>query len=149
MAHKSRPHRASVPERLYSAYNKSSQVTRLADKLSYCFLSQTRPYRGSIPRAAHGLEQFTTPTVHIYNTAIVPVFLYGLVTLTDKFLKQIDGQYCRFLRRSIGIKASYYSRTTNREVWIQAGKPVPAQQTLLTCNLTNWLPLGSVAHDST
>ena len=28
------------------------------------------------------------------------------------------------------MKAPYYSRTTNREVWIQAGKPVPASETL-------------------
>ena len=70
--------------------------------------------------------------VRIYHSAIVPVLLYGLdsLTLTDKLLKKIDGQYYRFLRRSIGVKASYYSRITNREVWIQAGKPVPASETL-------------------
>ena len=72
--------------------------------------------------------------VHIYHTAIVPVLLYGLdsLTLTDKMLKKIDGQYYRFLRRSIGIKASFYSRVTNRDVWEQAGKPVPASE------LLNW-----------
>ena len=72
--------------------------------------------------------------VHIYPTATVPVLLYGLdsLTLTDKMLKKIDGQYYRFLRRSIGIKASFYSRVTNREVWEQAGKPVPASE------LFNW-----------
>ena len=42
----------------------------------------------------------------------------------------VSRQYYRFLRKSIGIKASYYSRTTNREVWIQAGKPVPPSETL-------------------
>ena len=45
-------------------------------------------------------------------------------------LKKIDGQYYRFLRRSIGIKASFYSRITNRDVWTQAGKPVPASEIL-------------------
>ena len=72
--------------------------------------------------------------VHIYHTAIVPVLLYGLdsLTLTDKMLKKIDGQYYRFLRRSIGIKASFYSRVTNKDVWEQAGKPVPASE------LLNW-----------
>ena len=50
--------------------------------------------------------------VRIYHSAMVPVLLYGLdsLTLTDKLLKKIDGQYYMFLRRSIGVKASYYSR---------------------------------------
>ena len=64
----------------------------------------------------------------VWNSSLPRAFiilLYGLdsLTLTDKLLKKIDGQCYRFLRRSIGVKASYYSRITNREVWIQAGKP--------------------------
>ena len=45
------------------------------------------------------------------------------LTLTDKQLRRIDAYYYRFLRISIGIKASYYSRISNQTVWEQALKP--------------------------
>ena len=45
------------------------------------------------------------------------------LTLTDKQLRRIDAYYYTFLRRSIGIKASYYSRISNQTVWEQALKP--------------------------
>ena len=62
----------------------------------------------------------------------MPVLLYGLdtLTLTDKFLHKVDAAYYRLLRRCIGIKASYYSRISNLEVWKQAGEPTPPSKTL-------------------
>ena len=62
----------------------------------------------------------------------LPVLLYGLdtLTLTDKFLHKVDAAYYRLLRRCIGIKASYYSRISNLEVWKQAGEPTPPSKTL-------------------
>ena len=43
-------------------------------------------------------------------------------------LKRIDGQYYRFLRRVVGVKASYYSRITNAAVWDKAVNPkLPSQ----------------------
>ena len=46
-----------------------------------------------------------------------------------RHLKTIHARYYQHLRRSIGIKASYYSRVSNNQVRIQAGKPtVPSQQ---------------------
>ena len=38
-------------------------------------------------------------------------------------LEQVDAWYYRFLRRIIGIKASYYSRVSNAEVYHKAGSP--------------------------
>ena len=63
--------------------------------------------------------------VKIFQATFLPVLLYGLdsLTLTTPQLRRIDAQYLRFLRRSIGIKASYYSRIPNQEVWRQAGHP--------------------------
>ena len=63
--------------------------------------------------------------VRLFQAIFVPILLYGLdtLTLTTKMLARIDGQYYRFLRRAIGIKASYYSRVTNQSVWEQAGQP--------------------------
>ena len=62
----------------------------------------------------------------------VPCLTYGLdaLTLTAKDLKRIDGQFYRFLRRAIGIKASYYSRISNVEVWEQASRPRRPTETL-------------------
>ena len=78
--------------------------------------------------------------VRIFQTVFLLTLLYGLdtLTLTPKQLHRVDGQYYRFLRRAIGIKASYYSRVTNESVWEQAGCPeLPSerlsyQQYLLT-----------------
>ena len=63
--------------------------------------------------------------VRLFQAIFLPILLYGLdtLTLTTKMLARIDGQYYRFLRRAIGIKASYYSRVTNQSVWEQAGQP--------------------------
>ena len=63
--------------------------------------------------------------VRIFQSIFIPILIYGLdhLTLTDKQLKRIDAYYYRFLRRSIGIKASYYSRISNNTVWEQALKP--------------------------
>ena len=63
--------------------------------------------------------------LHIFQTTFIPTLIYGLdsLTLQDKHLKRIDAYYYRFLRRIIGIKASYYSRITNNEVWRRARYP--------------------------
>ena len=63
--------------------------------------------------------------LRIFAATFPAVFTYGLdaFTLTDKHLQRIDGFYFRFLRRIIGIKASYYSRITNSTVYHKAGKP--------------------------
>ena len=49
--------------------------------------------------------------VKLFMSTCVPCFTYGLeaLTLTDRQLKKIDGHFYPFLRRAIGIKASYYS----------------------------------------
>ena len=60
-----------------------------------------------------------------FHSTMVPSLLYGLdsLSVTDQNLKTINGQYYRFLRRVMGIKAAYYSRIPNEEVWNQAGRP--------------------------
>ena len=57
--------------------------------------------------------------------------LYGLdaLSLTDKNIATLNGQYFRFLRRVLRIKAAYYSRIPNTEVWERAGRPHRAGDT--------------------
>ena len=61
----------------------------------------------------------------IFQAVFIPTLIYGLdsLTLTTPHLKRIDAFYIRFLRRIVGIKASFYSRVPNTEVWETAGKP--------------------------
>ena len=61
----------------------------------------------------------------IFQAVFIPTLTYGLdaLTLQDKHLKRIDAFYIRFLRRVVKIKASYYSRITNDEVYRRAGGP--------------------------
>ena len=61
------------------------------------------------------------------------LIMYGLdsLTLTPKDLKRIDGFWFRFLRRIVGIKASFYSRITNAEVYTKANSPEKPSTTLL------------------
>ena len=63
----------------------------------------------------------------------MPSLLYGLseLSLELRHFKTIDAFYHQYLRRCMGIKASYYSRTSNRTVWQMAGKPQLPSQTLL------------------
>ena len=70
--------------------------------------------------------------VKLFMSTFVPCPTYGLdaLTLTDKQFKKIDGQYYRFLRRAIGIKASYYSRISNQDAWTQASRPNRPSETI-------------------
>ena len=43
--------------------------------------------------------------------------------MTTPHIAKIDAYYIRFLRRIVGIKASFYSRVPNTEVYNQAGRP--------------------------
>ena len=51
-------------------------------------------------------------------------FLYGILTTPQ--LDRLDAYYCRFLRRIVGIKASYYSKVTNRHA-IRLRMAIPIQ----------------------
>ena len=70
---------------------------------------------------------------HNFQILLVSVLLYGLCTLTleDKHLKKIDGWYFQFLRRVVGITASYCSRITNKAVWLRAEQPILPSQMIL------------------
>ena len=72
--------------------------------------------------------------IRLYHSYVLPVLLYSLqeLTLEDKHLRTIDGWYFRYLRRCMGIKASYYTRIPNQRVWINAGSPTIPTQTLLS-----------------
>ena len=72
--------------------------------------------------------------VHLFHSYIVPVLLYSLATLTleDKHMTSIDGWCFKYLRRCMGIKASYYSHIPNRTVWIKASRPTLLSQILLS-----------------
>ena len=71
--------------------------------------------------------------LRVFESNIVSVATYSLATLTleDKHLKQIDSWYFNYLRRVVGIKASYYSRIPNKSVWLKANKPAIPSQTLI------------------
>ena len=63
--------------------------------------------------------------LNIFQSVFISTLIYGLdaLTLQDNHLKRIDAYYYRFLRRIVGIKASYYSRVTNNVVWRTARHP--------------------------
>ena len=60
--------------------------------------------------------------LYIFQSVFLSTVVYGLdaLTLTPKHMKRINGVYFRFLRRIVGIKASYYSRISNHVVWRKA-----------------------------
>ena len=68
----------------------------------------------------------------IFQSIFIPTLIYGLdsLTLQHKHLKRIDAFCIRFLRHMVGIKASYYSRSPNSEVYRRAGEPRKPSQTL-------------------
>ena len=70
--------------------------------------------------------------LYIFRTTFVPTLCYGLdaLTLTDPNLRRIDAWYNKFLRRVIGIKATYWSRISNWSVWNQAHRPQLPSTTL-------------------
>ena len=61
----------------------------------------------------------------IFQATFVPTLIYGLdsFTLTTPQINRIDAFYIRFLRRMVGIKASFYSRIPNTEVYNRAQRP--------------------------
>ena len=69
--------------------------------------------------------------IRIFQSTFWSTLIYGrdAFPLTTPQLKRIHAYYHRFLRRVIGIKASYYSRIPNHSVWRQAGYPkLPSTQ---------------------
>ena len=71
--------------------------------------------------------------VHIFTPNIVPIFLHGISALTmeNKHFRRVHAWFFRYLRRAIGVKHSYYSHITNKEVWLRAHRPtLPSQQIL-------------------
>ena len=60
-----------------------------------------------------------------FQATFLPVLTYGLdaLTVTEKQLHRLDAHYIRFLRRIVGIKASFYSHVTNQEVYKKAKYP--------------------------
>ena len=75
----------------------------------------------------------TRAKVKLFHSTIVPSLTYSLDTLTLELrhFKTIDGWYHKYLRNCIGIKASYFSHTSNRRVWIFAGRPKLPSQILM------------------
>ena len=71
--------------------------------------------------------------LRMFRSTFGAILMYGLdsLTLTPKDLKRIDGFWFRFLRRIVGIKASFYSRITNAEVYTKANSPEKPSTTLL------------------
>ena len=71
--------------------------------------------------------------VHIYLANIAPVLLHAVAmrTMENKHYAKIDFWFFSHLRRVLGIKASYYSHIPNKEVWLEAGKPIIPSQTVL------------------
>ena len=64
--------------------------------------------------------------LHIFHSTFVPPHVsYGLeaLTLTTPHIKRINAFDIRFLRRIVGIKASYYSHIPNTRVYEVANRP--------------------------
>ena len=82
-------------------------------------------WRSSLPRKTK---------VHIFQANIVSTLIYGVATLTmePKHFHKLESWYFPLLRQVLNIKASYYSRISNQEVWRQAGKPTLPSQLVLS-----------------
>ena len=82
-------------------------------------------WRSSLPRKTK---------VHIFQANIVSALIYGVAPLTmePKHFHKLDSWYFQLLRRVLGIKSSYYSRISNKEVWKQAGRPATPSQSVLS-----------------
>ena len=67
-----------------------------------------------------------------FDAYVVSNLLYALQTcwLNESELKRLDGAYCRFLRRIVGIPPAYVSRVSNAEIYSKADR-VPARYLLL------------------
>ena len=70
--------------------------------------------------------------MRMFQATFAPTLTYGLdsLTLTDKQLHRIDDYFIRFLRKIVGIKASYYSRISNEIEMEKARHPELPSQTL-------------------
>ena len=70
--------------------------------------------------------------LHIFQSSFVPILTYGLdaLTLTTPLLKRVDGFYYRFLRKIVGIKASYYSGSL---IWRFGTKPTDPDSLAKPC----------------
>ena len=98
-------------------------------------------HRLQLAKAAYGkLAPFWRSKVplavklRVFESNVVSVATYSLATLTleDKHLKQIDSWYFSYLRRVVGVKASYYSRIPNKSVWLKAHQPATPSQTIMS-----------------
>ena len=69
---------------------------------------------------------------HIFPATLVPTLIYGLeaLTPTTPHMKGINAHRIRFLRRLVGIKASYYSPIPNSRVYEVANSPKHPSETL-------------------
>ena len=67
-----------------------------------------------------------------FQSAFISTLIYGLgaLTLQEKRLRRINAYYVRFHGWVTGIKASYYSRVSNQEVYRRAGGPRQPSHTL-------------------
>ena len=86
--------------------------------------------------------------LRVFESNITSVATYSLaiLTLEDKHLRPIDSWYFNYLRRVVGIKASYYSRISNRTVWIKANKPVIPSQELMAYQFKLLTPTDDPCH---
>ena len=71
--------------------------------------------------------------LNIFQSVFISTLIYGLdaPTLQNKYFKRIDAYYIRFLRRIVGVKASYLLfNNPNTEVARRAGYPKHPSATL-------------------
>ena len=111
----------------------TTQVKYLGSMISWeNTFSQALKHRAALAEAAYKQLRLvwnsTMPRkkkIYIFQSVFLSTLIYGLdaLTLTPKHMKKVNGVYFRFLRRIIGIKASYYSRVSNHEVWRKANYP--------------------------
>ena len=111
----------------------TTQIKYLGSMISWeNTFSQALKHRAALAEAAYKQLRLvwnsTMPRkkkLYIFQSVFLSTLVYGLdaLTLTSKHMQKINGVYFRFLRRILGIKASYYSRVSNHEVWRKANYP--------------------------
>ena len=87
--------------------------------------------------------------VRVFFSNIISVLTYGIpaLTLEDKHLQKLDSWFFRYLRRVLGVKASYYSRISNQAVWLKANRPLLPSQLVLSQQLSQLVTSINAPHN--
>ena len=87
--------------------------------------------------------------IRVFFSNVASVLAYGLPTLAleNKHLQNLDSWFFRYLRRVLGVKASYCSRMTNQPVWYKANRPLLPSQLIISQQLAQLISSINAPHN--